>query len=101
MYNGVYGDVIRNITYNVSILTVIQYLITTLFTQCEYHYWATHLTVVGHAFDLLSDHVVQTFDRLLTPNQGQFALIKVKYLLMPRGGGGGGSHVNNDRRIMR
>ena len=34
MYNGVYGDVIHNITYNVSILTVIQYRITTLFTQC-------------------------------------------------------------------
>ena len=33
MYNREYGDVIRNITYNVSIRTVTQYRITTLFTQ--------------------------------------------------------------------
>ena len=52
----------------------------------EYHYWATHL----RAFDLLLNHVGKTFDRLLSPNQGQFALIKVKSLPMPRGGGGGG-----------
>ena len=39
-----------------------------------------------------------TFDRLLSPNQGRFALIKVKSPTSPQaggggGGGGGGSHV--------
>ena len=35
-----------------------------------------------------------TFDRLLSPNQGRFALIKVKSPTSPGGGGGGGgSHV--------
>ena len=38
-----------------------------------------------------------TFDRLLSPNQGRFALIKVKSPTSPRGGGGGSR--NNDRRI--
>ena len=32
-----------------------------------------------------------TFDRLLSPNQGRFALIKSP--TSPQGGGGGGSHV--------
>ena len=43
-----------------------------------------------------------TFDRLLSPNQGRFALIKVKSPTSPQGGGGGGGgggSRNNDRRI--
>ena len=38
-----------------------------------------------------------TFDRLLSPNQGRFALIKVKSPTSPQGGGG--VSRNNDRRI--
>ena len=38
-----------------------------------------------------------TFDRLLSPNQGRFALIKD---FAPGGGGGGGVSCNNDRRII-
>ena len=37
-----------------------------------------------------------TFDRLLSPNQGRFALIKVKSPTSPQGGG---VSRNNDRRI--
>ena len=39
-----------------------------------------------------------TFDRLLSPNQGRFTLIKVKSPNFAPGGGGGVSR-NNDRRI--
>ena len=39
-----------------------------------------------------------TFDRLLSPNQGRFALIKVKSPTSPQGGG---VSRNNDRRIMQ
>ena len=34
-----------------------------------------------------------TFDRLLSPNKGRFALIKVKSPTSLRGGGGGGGGV--------
>ena len=42
-------------------------------------------------------------DRLLSPNQGRFALIIVKSPTSPRGGGGGGGggvSLNNDRRVI-
>ena len=45
-----------------------------------------------------------TFDRLLSPNQGRFALLKVKSPTSLQGGGGGGGggvSRNNDRRIRR
>ena len=37
--------------------------------------------------------VLMTFDRLLFPNQGRFALKKVKSSTSLLGGGGGGSHI--------
>ena len=36
-----------------------------------------------------------TFDRLLSPNQGRFALTKVKSPTSPGGGGGGGGEGSN------